>query len=287
MILTLLIALNNRSASCAPIGVRVGVGTQLGRGADFLGRSRAHSRKIALQRDAKLTRRCLLEHLDENAQLDPVGMGFDRPGFRRKRFRSPGEVLGLGARRLIVDFTVRVGDGRLANVIVHRAAPLLVNSNQLDLDPRSMRRLPVDHLVRDHLRGVLARVDLDLVIVSRLSWSGPRSHHDRFAGREQSVHARRRDSDSLLAPSLLQDVKLGTVQELPEDLWDLCLHDSGAVVLDCDAKPILGELLDVDFQHGKDSGLFAGVERIINRFLDRGQERLLRIVKSRADDGSW
>ena len=52
MILTLLIALNNRSASCAAIAWGLALERSSAAAQISWARSRAHSRKIALQRDA-------------------------------------------------------------------------------------------------------------------------------------------------------------------------------------------------------------------------------------------
>ena len=98
--------------------------------------------------------------------------------------------------------------------------------------------------------------------------------HDRFAGGELTVHARGADPDALLAAALAQPVELGSVEQLAEDAWDLALDDARAVVGDDDAVPVLGHLSDLDLEIGQDPGLLAGVERVVDRLLDRGQQRL-------------
>src|SRR5205814_1092547 len=88
-------------------------------------------------------------------------------------------------------------------------------------------------------------------------------------------------------------MELGPVEELAEDLRDLGLDDPGPVVLDDDeeASLALGELrlpglglqrevVDLDVELGQDPRLLAGVERVVDRLLDGGQERLGRVVEA-------
>ena len=142
-----------------------------------------------------------------------------------------------------------------------------------------MRRLPIDDLVADNLRRVLSGVDLNFVVVGRLSRTGARSDHDRFAGGQQAVHAGRGNADSLLAASLLQRVEFRSVEQLPEDPRYLCLDDSRAIVIHGDSEPVFCELLDVDFQGRKDSRFLAGIERVVDGFLYRGQKGFLGIIE--------
>ena len=92
---------------------------------------------------------------------------------------------------------------------------------------------------------------------------------------------------------LLEPVELGAVEQLAEDLRNLGLDDSRAVVLDHhqEAPLALGQLgitlagferevVDLDRQLGKDAGLLAGVEGVVHGFLDRGEQRLGGIVEA-------
>ncbi len=45
-------------------------------------------------------------------------------------------------------------------------------------------------------------------------------------------------------------------------------------------KRLVAGLLDVDPDFGQDAGFFAGVERVVDGFLDRGQQGLARIVEA-------
>jgi hypothetical protein len=84
----------------------------------------------------------------------------------------------------------------------------------------------------------------------------------------------------LLPALLLQPMEFRAVEQLAEDLRDLLLDDAGAVVLDRDPEAVLPELVDLDDQLGQDPRLFAGVERVVDRFLDGGEQRLLRVVEA-------
>src|SRR5207247_1425526 len=88
------------------------------------------------------------------------------------------------------------------------------------------------------------------------------------------------DADPLLAAALSQDVELRSVQELPEHLGDLVAHDPRAVVGDRQAEAVLGQLFDDDTDLRQETGLLAGVERVVDRLLGRRQKRLGRIVEA-------
>ena len=45
-------------------------------------------------------------------------------------------------------------------------------------------------------------------------------------------------------------------------------------------KRFVAGRFDVDPDLGQDAGFFAGVERVVDRFLDGGQQRLARIVEA-------
>ena len=106
-----------------------------------------------------------------------------------------------------------------------------------------------------------------------------------------AVHRGRADADALLAARLLQPVELRAVEELAEDLRDLRLHDARAVVFDATTKrPSPCELAVLEFASrrglgprwdlGEDAGFLAGVERVVDRLLDGGEERLGRVVEA-------
>ena len=75
-------------------------------------------------------------------------------------------------------------------------------------------------------------------------------------------------------------MELGAVEQFPEDQRDLRLHDARPVILHGHAKTIRLRLLHVhpDLRH--DPRLFACVERIVDGFLDSGQQCFARIVET-------
>jgi hypothetical protein len=97
--------------------------------------------------------------------------------------------------------------------------------------------------------------------------------------RQHPVHAGGTDSDPLLAAAHPQPVELRAVQQLAEDQRDLLLHDSRSVVLDTDLEAVVARLLHVDPDFRQDPRLFAGVQRVVDGFFDRGQQRLARVVE--------
>src|SRR5438094_9252499 len=68
------------------------------------------------------------------------------------------------------------------------------------------------------------------------SRTGARGDLDGLAGGELSIHAGRRDADSLLSSAHAQPVELGPIQELREDRWDLLADDAGPIVGDRDPE---------------------------------------------------
>ena len=103
---------------------------------------------------------------------------------------------------------------------------------------------------------------------------------DRLAGGQQAVHAGGADADALLAAAHPQAVELRAVEQLAEDQRDLLLEDAGAVVLHADLEAVLAGALDVDPDFGQDAGLFAGVQGVVDRLLDGGQQGLAGVVEA-------
>jgi hypothetical protein len=194
-------------------------------------------------------------------------------------------------RRVVDEVHVRVGDGRLLEVLVHRGAALLVAALDLEHHLGAARVLPVDLLVLEDPRLVLLGVDRDLEVVRRRPGAGARDDLHRLAGRELRVHAGRGDADALLAPAHAQPVELRAVEELGEDRRDLVPHDAGPVVGDRHAearglagrrrrRPVVGHDLHPDDDVGQDAGFLGGVERVVDGFLDAREQRLARVVEA-------
>ena len=79
---------------------------------------------------------------------------------------------------------------------------------------------------------------------------------------------------------MTQSVELGSVEQLAEDQRDLFLKDSRPVVLNPNLVAVVAGLLDVHPDFRQDTGFFTGVERIVDRLLDRGEQRLAGIVET-------
>ena len=94
------------------------------------------------------------------------------------------------------------------------------------------------------------------------------------------MHARGADADALLAATHAHAVELRAVEQLAEDQRDLFLDDARAVVLHADFETVLAGALDVDPDFGQDAGFFAGVQGVVDRLLDGGQQGLPRVVEA-------
>ena len=138
-------------------------------------------------------------------------------------------------------------------------------------------------------------VHRQLDVVSRLLGAGAGVDHHRLAGGDQAVHAGGGDADALLAAGHLQAVELGAEEQPAEDVLDLLADDARAVVDDGDAiARLLGgggavglQVLDDDRDVGQDAGLFAGIQRVVDRFLDAWSAAPCAGCRSRAGGGSW
>ena len=131
----------------------------------------------------------------------------------------------------------------------------------------------------EDLGHVPLRVDLDFVVMGRLALGDLRDDFDRLAGGHQAVHAGRADADALLAAAHPHAMELRAVEQLAEDQRDLLLDDARPVVLHADFEAVGAGALDVDPDFGQDAGLFAGVQGVVDRLLDGGQEGLAGVVE--------
>ena len=194
---------------------------------------------------------------------------------------------------------VRIGHGRLLQIAVDAAAATLVAGFQLDRHARAVIAFdPFDAVLfniatalvvglDDHafalavedLRAVALGVDLQLVVMCVRALGDLRHDLHRLAGREQAIHAGGADADALLAAAHPHAVELGTVQELAENQGNLLAEDTRSVVLHTDLEAVLAKAFDMHPNLRQDAGLFTGVQRVVNGFLDGGQEGLARIVE--------
>ena len=266
-------------------------GRELGRLADLLGERGRDPAEVAGEKAGEPVAPRVVEHPQQHAELDAVGMRLDLARLGRQLLDRPRVLAGLAVRRAVDELHVRVGDGRLLEELVHRGAALLV--------------APLD--LEGHLGAALVRPSRSSCSRrsgARSSWcrsaprssgrrprAGARGDLHRLAGGDLGVHAGGGDADALLAPAHAQAMELRAVEELGEDGRDLLADDAGAVVDDGDAEAggLAGRrrrraVARRDFQRddhlGQDAGFLGGVERVVDGFLDAGEEGLARIVEA-------
>ena len=260
---------------------------------DLVGDGRRDAGEGALEEALDVVAPGVARHDHEGAQLDAVRVRLDLRRLLRELLGGAGEGEGLRARPHVVEGAVRVGEGGVLDVAVHVPLAGAPVGDDLQLDPRAVLLVPdVQLLVARDDRVVLARVDLDVEVVGRPPLRDARGDPDRLAGGELAVHRGGADPDPLLSATLLEPVELGAVQELPEDLGDLGLHDPRPVVLHHDDEAPLAlrrlplplhvqrEVADLDRDLGEDPGLLAGVERVVDRLLDGREEGLGGVVEA-------
>jgi hypothetical protein len=217
---------------------------------------------------------------------------------------------GHAGRRDKHDPRVRIGDGRQFQELIHRPAPFAIEAFQLDADAgagekifaveksriaragvdgfESCRRKIIGFVVDGHLRPVGLGVHRQLDVVGIFLGAGTGVNHHRLAGGDQAIHPGGADADSLLSAAHLQAVKFAAEEQPPEDIFDLLADDARAVVDDGDAisrrfgcrRAIRLQILDDDCQIWQYTGVFAGVQRVVDGFLDAGEQRLARVVKA-------
>ena len=140
---------------------------ELGRLADLLGDGRGDAAEIAREKPREPVAPGVVEHPQENAELDAVGMRLDLAGLGRQLVDRPRILPGLPLRRVVDELHVRVGDGDLLEELVHRGAALLVAPLDLERHLRAALVLPVDLLALEDPGLVLLGVDLDFEVVGR------------------------------------------------------------------------------------------------------------------------
>jgi hypothetical protein len=232
-----------------------------------------------------------VQHPQQHPELDAVGMRLDLARRGRQLVDGARVLPRLALRGVVDQLHVRVGDGHLLEELVHRGAALLVAALDLERHLGAARVLPVDLLALEDARLVLLGVDLHLEVVRGGPRPGARDDLHRLAGGQLRVHAGGRDADALLAPAHAQPVELRAVEQLGEDRRDLVPHDAGAVVghRDPEARglagrgrrlPVAGRDREGDHHLGEDARLLGGVQGVVDRFLDAGQQGLARVVEA-------
>src|SRR5256712_5796672 len=231
----------------------------------------------------------VLEHLEQHPELDAIGVRLDLGWRWRELVVCPPLLFGFAFRGAVRQLYVRIGDDRLLDVLVHRGAPLLVTALDLHGHLGPAGELPGDLLLLQNPRLVLLGRDLDFEVVRGRPRTGAGDDGDGLAGRELPVHAGRRDADALLPSAHAQPMKLGPIEQLREDPWNLLADDAGAIVGDRDPEatglarrkrsfPTVGDGLHLDGHVREDSAFLAGIERVVYGLLDACEQRLARIV---------
>ena len=138
LILVSLIALNSASDSCRPILCGLARTLELGRLADLAGDAVADARKALRQKLRQRRQLRVLEHRDQHAQLDAVGMRLDFLRLDRQHFGGAEVIVIVPLRVVVVERGVRIGDRRLFQVIVDAAAAAGVFGFELDRHARAV-----------------------------------------------------------------------------------------------------------------------------------------------------
>ena len=294
-------------------------GRQVRVGEDVLGGLGAHPAEFLLHEGAEVAALGVLEHAGQDAQFHSVGVGPYLPGLHRQLIGAVGVQEGLALGIAVGQMKVRVGDGRLFQVVVHRVLAALVAAGQGDLDTGAVILLPDGLVGAEDVGLVLLHVQHDDETMGGLVRSRAAVDDNGLAGCQLAVHAGGGDADALLAAALLEAVELGAVEQLAEDPGDLGGDNARAVVLDDDPVAVfLGRAgtavvlpvvlavsvpvfrisdgvvlagqfqaqvhrlvrLDLHQQPGLDAGLFAGVQAVVDSFLDGGQQGLGRGIET-------
>ena len=238
--------------------------------------------KVLLQERADGAALTLLDHLEQDAEFDAVRMRLDLLDFLGQ-FRGVAQVFGHRAVRLgkrQVD--VRVGHRHQLQELrdAALAAPVLAFHRNGDFGA-VLFAFPLDCLVT-RFRPILRGVDADRVFERQRPLAGFAAHADWLAGGQLAIHAGGADADALLATRLAQPVELAAVEQPTEHVRHLCLDDAGTVVLNDHRELLLvgADAFDRDLEVGQDACFFAGIEAVVDGFLDRGQQCLARAVKA-------
>src|SRR5208282_2112086 len=208
----------------------------------------------------------------------------------------PYLAIGIG----VMQRDVRIGHGRLLEILVDAAAAALVAGFQFDRHARAVIDfVPLDAVffniaaslvvglddnsfafAVENLRPVALGVDLQLVVMRVRSLGDLRHDLHRPAGGQHAVHARSTDADALLAAAHPHAMELRAIKELAENQGNLLTQDAGAAVLHADLEAVFSHTLDMDPDFRQDARLFAGVQGVVDGLFDGREEGFARIVES-------
>jgi hypothetical protein len=156
----------------------------------------------------------------------------------RQLLDRPGIFFGFSLRGVVDELDVRIGNGNLLEILVHRGPPLLVAAFDFEGHLGSAMVLPIDLFSLENPRLVLLGIDLDFEVVSRRPRARARDNLHRFADCQLRIHAGSRYADALLSAAHAQPVEFGPVEKLGEYRRDLLADDAGAVIDHCYPKPV-------------------------------------------------
>src|SRR5262245_4932852 len=258
--------------------------------ADLLRELGRYAAEIGGEETGERMARGVMQHLEQHAELDAIGVGLDLAGRLGQLFDRALEPPALALDGVIRERHMRVRYRDLLEVLVHRGAAFLVLALHLERDLGAARPVPVDLLVLVYQRLVLLGVDLDFEVMGWAPGARARDDLHRLAGRELAVHAGGRDPDALLAAALAQAMELGAVEQLREHPRDLLAHDARAVVRDRDPetrrlarrrrRSVLRDDLELHLDVGEDPAFLARIERVVHRLLHAGEQCLARAVET-------
>ncbi len=186
------------------------------------------------------------------------------------------------------DGGVRVDDARHAKVLPDAllAALVLRFHSAGDLESGELLGPVLQHPRNALLVGFHRLVRLGVKAQQHLDGRGFSgdfgAHPGRPAGGELAVHHDPGDADALLPSRLTDGVEAGTEQQLPEDLRDVVPRNTRAVVLHFKFEHVALDvhLADLNADVRQDARFFARIERVVHRFLHRGDEGAMKAVKT-------
>ena len=232
-----------------------------------------HAGKLVDQKPQQGAAFGVVQHLDQPAELDAVGMGLylDRSGWELPG--AAGEMQLLAVRVLVGDGEVRIGYGGLLQIDLDRVRPLLIVALHLHLDARAVRTVPLQPLLPVDVRLVPGGIDRDIHFRGKLLALDAADDVQRLADGELSVHARGRDPHTLLSARLAELVEFRTVKQLAENAGDLAFDDSRAVILH-DHPRFAVAVAHLYADVGEYSRFLTGIESVVDRLFDGGDQCL-------------
>jgi hypothetical protein len=162
---------------------------------------------------------------------------------------------------------VRVDDRGILQVFEQ---PLLCchRAPEFDLHTCPVDPVPLERMFGNNVGFVCFDFYLNLELMRRFLCASARDDNRRKTACQLRVKDGSGDPDPLLSARLPDLVEPGPVQEFAEDKRHLCRDDAGPIILDDDPENVNTRLFDTDVDIRKHLRFLAGVERVIDCFLD-------------------